>query len=87
MEQIYSLDISEAQAVDTSAEGSDTGDTKITIWGQTYTKANFVTEYNKIANDNLATNVADDKLIAAVNKLSNYKEDKLKTAVESYVSE
>lgn len=87
VEQIYSLDISEAQAVDTSAEGSDSGDTKITIWGQTYTKANFVTEYNKIANDNLATNVADDKLIAAVNKLSNYKEDKLKSAVEQYKDE
>lgn len=87
VEQIYSLDISEAQAVDTSAEGSDSGDTKITIWGKTYTKSNFVTEYNKIANDNLASNVADDKLIAAVNKLSNYKEDKLKAAVESYVSE
>lgn len=87
VEQIYSLDISEAQAVDTSSESSDSGDTKVTIWGKTYTKANFVTEYNKIANDNLASNVTDDKLIAAVNKLSNYKEDKLKTAVESYVSE
>ena len=87
VEQIYSLDISEAQTVDTSAEGTDSGDTKITVWGKTYTKANFVTEYNKIANDNLASNIADDKLIAAVNKLSNYKEDKLKTAVESYVSE
>lgn len=87
VEQIYSLDISEAQAVDATSETSDSNDTKVTIWGQTYTKANFVEEYNKIANDTLATNVADDKLIAAVNKLSNYKEDKLRTAVASYVSE
>lgn len=84
IDQIYSLDISEAQAVDTSAESSDSSDEKITIWGQTYTKANFVTEYNKIANDNLGAKVLDADLIAAVNKLSDYKESKLKAAVEAY---
>lgn len=84
IDQIYSLDISEAQAVDTSAESSDSSDEKITIWGQTYTKANFVTEYNKIANDNLGAKVLDADLIAAVNKLSDDKESKLKAAVEAY---
>lgn len=84
VDQIYSLDVSEAQAVDTTAETSDTSDTKITVWGQTYTKANFVAEYNKIANDNLGTKVLDDDLIAAVNRLSDAKEAKLKTAVEAY---
>ena len=84
IDQIYSLDISEAQAVDTSAESSDSSDEKITIWGQTYTKANFVTEYNKIANDNLGAKVLDADLIAAVNKLSDHKESKLKAAVEAY---
>lgn len=84
VEQIYSLDISEAQAVDTSSESSDSGDTKVTIWGNTYTKANFVTEYNKISGENLGANVTDADLIAAVNKLSDYKENKLKAAVESY---
>ena len=84
IDQIYSLDISEAQTIDTSAESSDSSDEKITIWGQTYTKANFVTEYNKIANDNLGVKVLDADLIAAVNKLSDYKESKLKAAVEAY---
>lgn len=84
IDQIYSLDISEAQTIDTSAESSDSSDEKITIWGQTYTKANFVTEYNKIANDNLGAKVLDADLIAAVNKLSDYKESKLKAAVEAY---
>lgn len=87
VDQIYSLDITEAQLVDTSVEASDSDDTKITIWGQAYTKANFVTEYNKIANDNFSATVADNKLIAAVNKLSDYKENKLKAAVESYKAE
>ena len=84
IDQIYSLDISEAQTIDTSAESSDSSDEKITIWGQTYTKANFVTEYNTIANDNLGVKVLDADLIAAVNKLSDYKESKLKAAVEAY---
>lgn len=84
VDQLYSLDISEAQAIDTTTEGSDTGDTKITIWGNTYTKSNFVAEYNKISGENLGTNVSDADLIAAVNKLSDYKENKLKSAVEAY---
>ena len=84
VEQIYSLDISEAQAVDTTAEGSDTGDTKITIWGQAYTKANFVSEFNKITGKNLSATITDEKLIAAVNRLNDSDEAKLKAAVESY---
>lgn len=86
VDQIYSLDISEAQTVDTTAEGTDASDEKITIWGKTYTKSNFVTEYNKISGENLGAKVLDADLIAAVNKLSDYKENKLKSAVESYVS-
>ena len=85
IDQIYSLDISEAQSVDTTAEGSDSADAKITIWGKTYTKSNFVAEYNKISGENLGAKVLDADLIAAVNKLSDYKENKLKAAVESYI--
>ena len=87
VDQIYSLDIAEAQAVDSDAESSDTGDTKFTIWGQTYTKANFVTELNKITGAKRAATTPDDKLIAAVNKLSDADEEALKNAVESYKSE
>lgn len=87
VDQIYSLDISEAQAVDTSAETSDSTDVKITIWGNTYKKPEFVKEFNKIAGKNLASTIADDKLIAAVNKLNDFDEAKLKSAVESHKSE
>ncbi|WHX12240.1 hypothetical protein QMY64_13775 [Phocaeicola dorei] len=87
VDQIYSLDISEGQAVDTSAETSDSTDAKITIWGNTYKKPEFVKEFNKITGKNLASTIADDKLIAAVNRLNDFDEAKLKSAVESHKSE
>lgn len=87
VDQIYSLDISEAQAVDTSAETSDSTDVKITIWGNTYKKPEFVKEFNKITGKNLASTIADGKLIAAVNRLNDFDEAKLKSAVESHKSE
>lgn len=81
VDQLYSLDISEAQAVDTSAESSDSSDAAVTVWGQAYKKAEFVAEYNKIANDNLGSKATDAEIISAVNKLSDAKEAKLKAAV------
>lgn len=87
VDQIYSLDISEAQAVDSSAESSDSTDVKITIWGKAYKKPEFVKEFNKITGKNLASTIADDKLIAAVNRLNDFDEAKLKSAVESHESE
>lgn len=87
VDQIYSLDLSESQAVDTSAETSDSTDVKITIWGNTYKKPEFVKEFNKITGKNLASTIADDKLIAAVNRLNDFDEAKLKSAVESHKSE
>lgn len=86
VDQIYSLDISEAQAVDSSAESSDSTDVKITIWGNAYKKPEFVKEFNKITGKNLASTIADDKLIAAVNRLNDFDEAKLKSAVESHKS-
>ena len=87
VDQIYSLDTSEAQAVDSSAESSDSTDVKITIWGNAYKKPEFVKEFNKITGKNLASTIADDKLIAAVNMLNDFDEAKLKSAVESLKSE
>ena len=75
VDQIYVLDLSEAQEVDTSAEESDVSDEKITIWGKTYTKANFVVELNKIAGSSFDARTSDEDLIAAVNKLSEAKEN------------
>lgn len=87
VDQIYVLDISEAQAVDTEKEGTDSGDEKITVWGKTYTKPQFVQELNKIAGTNFGAKDADADIIEAVNKLSNAKEAALVKAVETHVSE
>ena len=78
------MDILEAETVDTTKESEDSTDVKITIWGVTYKKPEFVTEYNKIAGKNLTSTVSDDKLIAAVNRLSDADEASLKKAVESH---
>lgn len=87
VDQIYVYDFSEAQEVDASAEGSDSGDEKVTVWGQAYTKTDFVNALNNIAGTKLATNTSDDKIITAVNKLSDAKEAELKAAVESHKAE
>lgn len=87
VDQIYIYDFSEAQVVDTEAEGTDSGDEKVTVWGQAYTKTDFVNALNKIAGTKLPTNTDDEKIIAAVNKLSDAKEAELKAAVESHKSE
>lgn len=84
VDQIYSLDISEAQTIDTTEEGKDSTDKNITIGDKLNIKANFVAEFNKITGKNLSTTISDDKLIAAVNKLNDADEAKLKKAVESY---
>lgn len=84
VDQIYSLDISEAQTVNLTEEEKDTSDVKITIWGTTYKKPEFVSEYNKISGKNLSSTITDDKLIAAVNRLNDADEATLKKAVESH---
>lgn len=84
VDAIYTIDLSEAQSVNTTEEAKDTTDVKITIWGVTYKKPEFVAEYNKIANANLAKTVSDSKLVNAVNKLSDADEAALKKAVESH---
>lgn len=87
VDQIYSLDISEAQTVDTVKESEDLEDEKITIWGETYKKPDFVKELNNLTGKKLSENIDDDKLIAAVNRLNDADEEALKKAVESHKSE
>lgn len=87
VDQIYSLDVSEAQSVDTEKESSDVEDAKITIWGEDYKKKEFVQEFNKLTGKKLTEKVEDGKLIAAVNKLNDADETALKKAVEPHKSE
>lgn len=77
VDQIYSLDISEAQELDSDAEGIDTADESITVWGNTYTKAAFVEALAKIGVKVSAT-ATDATLIKKVNALSDAEEAQLK---------
>ena len=86
VDQIYSLDISEAQEVDSKKEATDSTDEKITIWGKTYKKTEFVQELNKVTGGKLSNKTADDKIIQTVNKLNDEEEAALKAAVETHTS-
>lgn len=84
VDQIYSLDITEAQVVDEAAETADTDDVKITVWDTTYKKPEFIAELKKISGERIASNISDEKLIEKVNALSGEKEKALKVAVEAH---
>lgn len=84
VDQIYVLDVSEAQSVDTGKEAEDVEDAKITVWGKTYKKPEFVKELNSLTGKKLTDKTADDKLVAEVNKLSDAGELALKKAVEPH---
>lgn len=87
VDQIYVYDFSEAQEVNTAAESKDSGDAKITIWGATYKKPEFIAALKTISKDRIASNISDAKLIEKVNALSDEEEEALKAAVESHKSE
>lgn len=85
VDQIYSIDLSDAQVVDETKEKEDSTDEKITIWGKTYKKPEFVQALNKITGGRLSAKSADEKVIAKANELSDAEEEELKAAVESHV--
>lgn len=84
VDQIYSLDISETQQLDEVEEAKDTTDVKVTVWGATYHKAEFIAALKEITSERIASNIGDSKLIEKVNALSDEDEAKLKAAVESH---
>ena len=87
VDQIYYQDITDAQTVDAEKEAQDSTDVKVTIWGDTYKKTEFVQELNKITGGKLTAKSADEKIIARVNELNDEDEATLKATVESHKSE
>ena len=83
VDQIYTLDVSEAQPVSETMEVGDTEDVTVTVWGTKYNKANFITAMKNIG-VSVAINATDATIVTKVNQLSDEEEDKLKKAVESY---
>lgn len=82
VDQIYIYDYSEAQELDSDAEGTDASDEYITVWGARYQKAGFVAAL-KAMGVNVAANATDEAVIKAINKLSDAKEEELKANVEN----
>ena len=83
VDQIYSLDISEAQEVDATAEGEDTADAYISIWNAKYDKAQFIAALNAMG-VKVKANATDAAVIKAVNALSDEDEATLKASVEGF---
>lgn len=85
IDTIYVLDISQGQEVDETAEKADTEDAYVTVWGNKYTKANFITTYNALEGVKaLKADSTDAVIIKAVNKLDAAQADTLKANVETY---
>lgn len=82
VDQIYSLDIANAEEVDTTAEAADTSDTYVTVWGAKYTKATFITAMKSMG-ISVSTNATDETIIKKVNALSAEEAAALKTAAAS----
>ena len=85
VDQVYQLDVTNVQEVDETAEGEDTEDVYITVWGNKYPKSTFVTALNSIAGTSLKSTSADSTIIKAVNKLDGEKTASLQAAVESSI--
>lgn len=80
VDQIYLLDISEAQEVDATAEAADATDVKVTIWETELVKADVIAALKTIG-INTNANIGDAKLIEKINSLSAEQEAALKTAL------
>lgn len=83
VDQIYWQDVTDAQAVDTTEEAKDTSDAKITVWGVTYKKPEFIAAL-KVYSAGVKSNSSDATVIKAVNELSAADETALKADVESH---
>lgn len=80
VDQIYVLDISEAQEVDTTEEGKDTSDQYVTLWGAKYSKPAVVTALGELG-VKIAQNPTDETIVKAINRLSDAKEIELKESL------
>jgi len=81
VDQIYYQDITEAQVVDETEEAKDTSDVKVTVWGTTYKKPEFIAALKAYV-PGIKSNASDAAVIKAVNSLSKADEAALKADVE-----
>lgn len=82
VDQVYVLDVTEGQVVNTTEEAKDSSDAYVTIWGAKYTKSAFISAM-KAQGISVSVNATDANIIKKVNELSDEDEAKLKAATES----
>ena len=82
VDQIYVLDRTLSETMDTDAETADTEDNYITIWGHKYLKSEVTAAF--AAQGIVPSGNTDAAYIAAINNLSNKKENALKDALVYY---
>lgn len=80
VDQIYLLNIEEAQVVDAAKEAADTTDVKVTIWGVDLTKSTVIAAV-KALGIACPSNITDATLIKKINELSAEQEVALKEAL------
>lgn len=83
VDQIYVYDFNEgtSEEVNATEEAKDSADTKITVWGKTYTKSEVIASLKSITGDRIAANIGDEKLIEKINELSDEQEEALKASL------
>ena len=83
VDQIYIYDFNEgtSEEVNSTEEAKDSADTKITVWGKTYTKSEVIASLKAITGDRIASNIGDEKLIEKINELSDEQEASLKESI------
>lgn len=83
VDQIYIYDFNEgtSEEVNATEEAKDSADTKITVWGKTYTKSEVIASLKAITGDRIASNIGDEKLIEKINELSDEQEAQLKESL------
>lgn len=83
VEQIYTIDITDAQPISETALVGDDEDVQVTVWGANYKKAEFIAAM-KAMGISINANATDTTVVKKVNELSDADEAKLKAAVESH---
>lgn len=83
VDQIYVYDFNEgtSEEVNSTEEAKDSADTKVTVWGKTYTKSEVIASLKAITGDRIAANIGDEKLIEKINELSDEQEASLKESL------
>lgn len=83
VDQIYVYDFNDgtSEEVNATEEAKDSQDTKITVWGKTYTKSDVIASLKAITGDRIASNIGDEKLIEKINELSDEQEAQLKESL------